>query len=435
MMKHKKSLVATGMALIFLLAGVMLGHAGAEKEGTYKELRLFSEILSIVQNNYVEEVDARDLMVGAINGMLATLDPHSSFMPPDVYREMQIDTRGEFGGIGIEITIRDDVLTIVSPIEDTPAFRAGLEAGDQIVKIGDKSTKGMSLVEAVSLMRGHKGTKLTITILREGLDKPKEYSLMREIIKIESVKAKVLDKGIGYVRIAQFQEQTAADLHGSLARLKKDGGSDLNGLILDLRNDPGGLLDQAVEVSDTFLSTGLIVYTEGREEGSRMKFFATPEGTENDYPMVVLINGGSASAAEIVAGALQDHHRAVIMGTPSFGKGSVQTIIPLEKDMGLRLTTALYFTPAGRSIQAKGIVPDIEVFPVQIKEGENRFFREENFANHLEVAQPAAPAGKAADKKDALLTPQEQNDYQLMRALDLLKGWRLMKDIRQKGAA
>lgn len=284
-------------------------------------------------------------------------------------------------------------------------------------------------------MRGYKGTKLTITIMRQGLDKPKEYSLLRENIKIKSVKAKILEKGIGYVRIAQFQEQTAEDLHESLKRLKKDNGNDLSGLILDLRNDPGGLLDQAVEVSDTFLNTGLIVYTEGREERSQMKFFATAEGTESNYPMVVLINGGSASAAEIVAGALQDHHRAVVMGTPSFGKGSVQTIIPLEEDMGLRLTTALYFTPAGRSIQAKGILPDIEVFPVQIKETENLFFREENFANHLEVLQPAAPADKKAEPKDDGLTPQEHSDYQLMRALDLLKGWGLMRDIRQKGAA
>lgn len=434
MMKQKKSLIAMGVVFICLLAGWPLHSVGAETADTYKELRLFSEILSIVQNNYVEEVDAGKLMVGAINGMLATLDPHSSFMPPDVYQEMQIDTRGEFGGIGIEITIRDDILTIVSPIEDTPAFRAGLAAGDQIIKIGEKSTKGLSLVEAVTLMRGYKGTKLTITIMREGFDKPKEYSLVREIIKIKSVKANILENGIGYVRIAQFQEKTADDLHASLAQLKKDNGSDLNGLILDLRNDPGGLLDQAVEVSDTFLSTGLIVYTEGREERSRMKFFATTEGTESDYPMVVLINGGSASAAEIVAGALQDHHRAVIMGTPSFGKGSVQTIISLEENMGLRLTTALYFTPAGRSIQAKGIVPDIEVFPVQIKEAENRFFREENFVNHLEVTQPVSPEDQGKGKKDIQLTPQEQSDYQLMRALDLLKGWRLMKDIRQKGA-
>jgi len=435
MMKQKYLLVAMGAVLICLLSAWPFPGAGAETAETYKELRLFSEILSIVQNNYVEEVDAGKLLIGAINGMLATLDPHSSFMPPDVYQEMQIDTRGEFGGIGIEITIRDDILTIVSPIEDTPAFRAGLEAGDQIVKIGDKSTKGLSLVEAVSLMRGHKGTKLTITIMREGFDKPKDYSLVREIIKIKSVKAKILESGIGYVRIAQFQEQTADDLHALLAQLKKDNGSDLNGLILDLRNDPGGLLDQAVEVSDTFLSSGLIVYTEGREERSQMKFFANAEGTESAYPMVVLINGGSASAAEIVAGALQDHHRAVIMGTPSFGKGSVQTIISLEGNMGLRLTTALYFTPAGRSIQAKGIVPDIEVFPVQVKAAENLFFREENFANHLEVAQPGSPAGQATGKKDIKLTPQEHNDYQLMRALDLLKGWSLMREIRQKGAA
>ena len=439
MMKQKKSVVALGVAGCFFLIGLMawlpVRNAGAETPDTYKELRLFSEILTIVQNNYVEEIDSQKLIRGAINGMLATLDPHSSFMPPDVYREMQIDTRGEFGGIGIEITIRDDFLTIVSPIEDTPAFRAGLKAGDQIVKIGEKSTKGMSLIEAVSLMRGHKGTKLSITIMREGLDKPKEYSLVRENIKIKSVRAKILEPGIGYVRVVQFQENTTDELRDKLSRLKKKNESELKGLILDLRNDPGGLLDQAVEVADLFLAQGLIVYTEGREDRSQMKFFAKSAGTESDYPMVVLINGGSASASEIVAGALQDHHRAVIMGTQSFGKGSVQTIIPLDKNMGLRLTTALYYTPSGRSIQAKGIVPDIVVRPLQVKEAENLYFREENLLNHIEITQPSKQTEKETEKKDSELTPQEQNDFQLMRALDLLKGWRLMKEINQKAAA
>ncbi len=439
MMKQKKSVGAIGMAagffLICLLIGCPVGNAQAETADTYKELKLFSEILSLVKSNYVEETDSRKLIYGALNGMLATLDPHSSFMPPDVYKEMQIDTRGEFGGIGIEITIRDDILTIVSPIENTPAFRAGLKAGDQIVRIGEKSTKGMSLIEAVTLMRGYKGTKLAITIMREDFDKPKEFSFVREKIKIKSVRAKVLDKGIGYVRIAQFQEQTTDELHGSLARLKKENESDLNGLILDLRNDPGGLLDQAVKVTDSFLAQGLIVYTEGREERSQMKFFATQGDTESDYPMVVLINGGSASASEIVAGALQDHRRAVIMGTQSFGKGSVQTIIPLEGNKGLRLTTALYFTPSGKSIQAKGIVPDIVVYPIQVKETENRYFREENLVNHLEVTPPSKQPEKGAEKKGFELSPQEQSDFQLMRALDLLKGWRLMKDINQKNAA
>ena len=423
-----------GFLLVCFLAGWPANCKGAETAETYKDLRLFSEILSIVQNNYVEEADSRELIYGAINGMLATLDPHSSFMSPDVYKEMQIDTRGEFGGIGIEITIRDEILTIVSPIEGTPAFRAGLEAGDQIVKIGEKSTKGMSLIEAVSLMRGYEGTKLTITIMREGLDKPRNYSLTRENMKIKSVRGKILEEGLGYVRVAQFQESTADDLHDFLARLKKENQGELSGLILDLRNDPGGLLDQAVKVADTFLSKGLIVYTEGREEQSRMKFFATQAETESDYPMVVLINGGSASASEIVAGALQDHHRALIMGTQSFGKGSVQTIIPLEENMGLRLTTALYFTPSGKSIQAKGIAPDIEVLPFQVKEAENLYFREENLQNHLEVSQPSRELEKAVEKGFEL-TPQERNDFQLMRALDLLKGLRLMKDIRQDKVA
>ncbi|MBN1141095.1 MAG: S41 family peptidase [Deltaproteobacteria bacterium] len=425
--------------ILGLLAGPLLfwgrpGHAAPERDELYRDLKLFTDVLSLVRENYVDEVETGRLIQGAINGMLLTLDPHSSFMPPDVYREMQDETRGEFGGIGIEITIRDNVLTIVSPIEDTPADRAGLKAGDQIVKIGDKSTKDMTLVDAVRLMRGEKGTRMVISILRESLAVPKEYTLVREIIRIRSVWSKVLEEGFGYVRIAQFQENTADELRKNLVALQGKGGKALEGLILDLRNDPGGLLDQAVKVADAFLSEGLIVYTEGREAQGRMKFVARNDKNEISCPIVVLINGGSASASEIVAGALQDHRRAVILGTPSFGKGSVQSIIPLGDDNGLRLTTALYFTPSGRSIQAKGIIPDILVHPLQTKEEEGAVFREADLENHL------TPTGRKleesrGDRRGPAAVSEAGKDYQLSRALDLLKGWRLLKGLEKKGAA
>ena len=310
----KRGKRSTACILLLALVLVLLGWISfgrdshpqdAEATQQYQELQLFTDVLSIVRKSYVEEVPMKKLIYGAINGMLASLDPHSGFMPPEMYRELKIDTRGEFGGLGIEITIRDGVLTIVSPIEDTPAYRAGLQAGDQILKIEDKYTKDMGIMDAVKLMRGPKGTKVTITVMRDGFDKPRQFTLEREIIKIKSIKAKTLQDGYGYVRITQFQERTADDLHAALSELHKENGGTLKGLILDLRNNPGGLLDQAVRVSDTFLTSGLIVYTQGREEGSNMKFTAHERDTEPPYPMVVLINGGSASASEIVAGALR----------------------------------------------------------------------------------------------------------------------------------
>ncbi|MEJ2201770.1 MAG: S41 family peptidase, partial [Desulfuromonadaceae bacterium] len=363
----------------------------AEARSQYEELRLFSDVLALVRKSYVEEVDMEKLIYGAINGMLASLDPHSSFMPPDVYKEVKVDTRGEFGGLGIEITIKDGILTIVSPIEDTPAYRAGLQAGDRIVEIEGRFTKALSIMDAVKLMRGPKGSKIRITIMRDAFDKPQEFSLVREIIKIHSVKSRILEDGFGYIRLAQFQERTYRDLEKALASLQEENGGALNGLVLDLRNNPGGLLEQAVKVSDAFLSEGLIVYTDGREEGSRMEFSAHADHTEGDYPMVVLINGGSASAAEIVSGALQDHERAIIMGTQSFGKGSVQTIIPLGEDSGLRLTTARYYTPRGTSIQARGITQDIVVMPGEVKKMEEfEHFREKDLKNHFETQESPA---------------------------------------------
>ena len=424
---------------IFILAGVFMESrpclAAGERKDPYRDLKLFTDVLSIVRDNYVDEVETDKLIQGAINGMLLTLDPHSAFMTPEAYQEMQIDTRGEFGGIGIEIAIRDNVLTVVSPIEDTPADRAGLMAGDQILKIGDKPTKDMTLVDAVRMMRGAKGTPMTITIMRGSFAVPKEITLVREIIKIRSVRSKMLDEGIGYIRIAQFQENTAEDLQRNLAGMRRQNGADLAGLIVDLRNDPGGLLDQAVKVADIFLKGGVIVYTEGRDEQSKMKFFARDDGNEPTCPMVAMINGGSASASEIVAGALQDHSRAVILGTPSFGKGSVQTVIPLVDNHGLRLTTALYFTPSGRSIQAKGIIPDILVHPLQVKEVERPVFREEDLEHHLAPGKGKDGGAKGKGQPDYFIGSQEQDDYQLMRALDLLKGWRLLKGLNPNGAA
>jgi len=314
-------------------------QCAAEGGNDYESIELFTDVLAIVKKSYVEEVDTKKLIYGAINGMLASLDPHSSFMPPDMYKEMKIDTKGSFGGLGIEITIKDGLLTVISPIEDTPAFRAGIKAGDQILKIEDRFTKDMTIMDAVKRMRGPKGTKVTLTIMREGFDKPKEFTLVRDTIQVKSVRFRSMDQGYGYIRIAQFQEKTDDDLVKALKALKEENGGELRGLVLDLRNDPGGLLDQAVKVADHFIEDGLIVYTEGRERESRMQFSARKLGTEPNYPMVVLINSGSASASEIVAGALQDHKRAVVMGTQSFGKGSVQTIIPLSDESGLRLTT------------------------------------------------------------------------------------------------
>ncbi|MEJ2699739.1 MAG: S41 family peptidase [Desulfuromonadales bacterium] len=439
MKKGRRSTILILLLALVLLGWISIGRDShpqeAEATQQYQELQLFTDVLSIVRKSYVEEVPMKKLIYGAINGMLSSLDPHSGFMPPDMYREMKIDTQGEFGGLGIEITIRDGVLTIVSPIEDTPAYRAGLQAGDQILKIEDRYTKDMGIMDAVKLMRGPKGSKVTITVMRDGFEKPRQFTLEREIIKIKSIKAKTLQDGYGYVRITQFQERTADDLHAALSELHKENGGSLKGLILDLRNNPGGLLDQAVKVSDTFLAKGLIVYTEGREEGSNMKFTAHSKGTEPPYPMVVLINGGSASASEIVAGALKDHKRALILGTQSFGKGSVQTIIPLSDDSGLRLTTARYFTPNGISIQAKGITPDIVVQPVEIKEvKETDHFSEKDLKNHFEIEAPPKTETPPPPEHKYHLDQKTRSDYQLMRALDLLKGLQILEGLNKQAA-
>ncbi len=411
----------------------------------YEYIGLLTDVMTIVKKNYVEEVDTKKLIYGAINGMLAALDPHSSFMTPDTFKELKVETKGAFGGLGIEISIKDGILTVISPIEDTPAQRAGIKAGDQILKIDDKFTKDLSITESVKRMRGAKGSKVVLTIMREGLERPKEFTLVRDIIQVKSVKSRMLENGYGYVRIAQFQERTDEDMAKALKTLVAENkGKPLDGLVLDLRNDPGGLLDQAVRVADHFVQNGkMIVYTEGRDPESKMQFTASARTKEPGYPIVVLINGGSASASEIVAGALQDHKRAVVMGTQSFGKGSVQTIIPLSDESGLRLTTARYYTPSGRSIQAKGITPDIVVeqleMPKQPTKRESLFIREKDLENHFENADDGKkPDGKKEQPKeqDAEQTAEASKgidplkvDYQLVRALDLLKGWEILKKI------
>lgn len=436
--------VAVIVAFLSIFIIISQRHSSAEAKGSdYESIELFTDVMAIIKKSYVEDVETKKLVYGAINGMLSSLDPHSSFMPPDTYKEMKIDTKGAFGGLGIEISIKDGVLTVISPIEDTPAFKAGIKPGDQILKIDDKFTKDLNINDAVKRMRGVKGTKVTLTIMREGFDKPKEFPLVRDIIQVRSVRSRLMDDGYAYVRIAQFQEKTDEDLSKALKTMAEQNKGALKGLVLDMRNDPGGLLDQAVRVSDHFIPEGqMIVYTEGREKDSKMQFTAKKGTKEPNYPIVVLINGGSASASEIVAGALQDHKRAIIMGTQSFGKGSVQTIIPLSDDSGLRLTTARYYTPKGRSIQAKGITPDIVVERIELpKESAGKkdslHLREKDLENHFETEVKTESAGekkedKKDDKSDKLSQKPEdnlKNDYQVLRALDLLKGWQLIKNM------
>jgi carboxyl-terminal processing protease len=427
------------MKLFLLLTAVLLGfccqpvvaqEGGTNAEADYRNLEILTDVLSLVRRSYVEEVDSQELIYGAVRGMLTTLDPHSSFLTPEMYEDMQAETQGEFGGLGIEITVRDGALVVVSPIEDTPADRAGMQAGDRIVQIDDQSTDGMDVMEAVKLLRGPKGKKVDILVRRQSQDRLVSFTIVRDIIQIESVKSRLLEKGYGYARLSQFQERTAEDLSRQLHSMR-EGSEQFKGLVLDLRNNPGGLLDQAVAVANLFLKQGLIVYTEGREVEAKTEFSAQAAGTEPDYPIIVLINGGSASAAEIVAGALQDYDRAIIMGEQSFGKGSVQTIIPLDDRSALRLTTARYFTPSGRSIQATGITPDIVVQQQGVTEEEQSHqLREEDLQNHFQPLSADAEAAEAKSESDLMA---EDEDYQLQRALDLLKGFEIFQ--RGKKAA
>ncbi len=429
-----KWIVALLVVVLATLITTTMHRNSVAAGNDYESIELFTDVLSIVKKSYVEEVDTKKLIYGAINGMLSSLDPHSSFMSPETYKEMKIETKGSFGGLGIEISIKEGILTVISPIEDTPAYRAGIKAGDQILKIDDKYTKDLTIMDAVKRMRGTKGTKVTLSIMRDGFEKPKEFPLVRDIIQVKSVKFKTLDEGYAYVRIAQFQEKTDDDLQKALESLNESNKGKIRGLVLDLRNDPGGLLEQAVRVAEHFLDEGkLIVYTEGRDKESQMRFSSRKGDKQPNYPIVVLINSGSASASEIVAGALQDHKRAVVMGVQSFGKGSVQTILPLSDNSGLRLTTARYYTPSGRSIQAKGISPDIVVDRIELASGaekkDSMHLREKDLENHFENDKKES----AADKEEALpiykTDEQVKSDYQLLRALDLLKGWEILKKV------
>jgi carboxyl-terminal processing protease len=441
------SILLVGIALGFILAAQWVPNVSAVPRQDYETLETFTNILSIVKKNYVEDVETKSLVNGAINGMLTSLDPHSAYLTPDLYKDLQMDTQGRFGGLGIEITVKNGVLTVVSPIEDTPAFKAGVKPGDMIFKIEDDFTKDMTLVDAVKKMRGPKGTKINLSIKREGISELINLTLTRDTIRVQSVRNRTLEPGYGYIRLAQFQERSDRDLQRALEKLAAEKGG-LKGLVLDLRNNPGGLLTQAVRVTDLFLDAGLIVYTEGRIESQRQKFFAQKDTPVMDFPIVVLVNGGSASASEIVAGALQDHKRAIVLGTKTFGKGSVQTILPLDDNSALRLTTARYFTPKGRSIQATGIVPDIivESTPQQdgkVEERKRSGVREENLPGHL--LNPQTPGQtpeqilKEQDKQIPSTAPTGDetidNDAQLKRALDLLKSWDVFKQIVQKKAA
>ncbi|QKE65498.1 S41 family peptidase [Aquipseudomonas campi] len=384
------------------------------------ELRTFAEVMDRIKSAYVEPVDDKTLLENAIKGMLSNLDPHSAYLEPEDFAELQESTSGEFGGLGIEVGMEDSFLKVVSPIDDTPASRAGIQPGDLIVKIDGQPTKGLSLMEAVDKMRGKAGSKIVLTLLREG-GQPFDVELQRAVIKVKSVKSQLLDDGYGLVRISQFQINTGEEVGKALAKLRKDNNGKLRGIVLDLRNNPGGVLQAAVEVTDHFLKKGLIVYTEGRIANSELRFNADPADASEGVPLVVLINGGSASASEIVAGALQDHKRGVLMGTDSFGKGSVQTVLPLNNDRALKLTTALYYTPKGRSIQAQGIVPDIEVARAKLtREQDGESIKEADLAGHLGNGNGGAdkPSGKKSEKP---ARPQD-DDYQLSQALNLLKG-------------
>lgn len=397
-----------------------------------EELHTFTEIFTRVKESYVEEISDKQLIQYAIEGMLSGLDPHSAYLNPEAYKEMQIGTSGEFGGLGIEVNMEDGFVKVVSPIDDTPAQRAGIKAGDIIIKIDQTPVKGLTLNDAVKMMRGKVGSEITLSIIREGQEKPLQITLVRDIIQVKSVKSRLLEQGYGLIRISQFQNRTTEDLAKALDDLKKENNGDLKGLVLDLRNNPGGVLQAAVGVADTFLEKGLIVYTEGRIKDSQIKFKAKPKDLLEGAPLVVLVNGGSASASEIVAGALQDHKRAVIMGTKTFGKGSVQTIQPIGNDAALKITTARYFTPLGRSIQAEGIKPDIvlnkvEIASIETAEENPINVSEADLRGHLNNPKenketPPSKTKKPSKDKEDKKEPLAKSDYALYEALNLLKG-------------
>jgi carboxyl-terminal processing protease len=428
-MPHSSRLTSLALAIALLGSASVLQAAEAPAATAaasdkaplpLEELRTFAEVLDRIKAAYVEPVSDKTLLENAIKGMLSNLDPHSAYLDPQAFRELQESTSGEFGGLGIEVGTEDGFVKVVTPIDDTPAARANIQPGDLIVKIDGQPTKGLSLMEAVDKMRGKAGSKILLTLVRDS-GKPFDVELIRAVIKVRSVKSQLLEDGYGYLRITQFQVNSGEEVGKALAKLRKDNGKKLSGLVLDLRNNPGGVLQAAVEVSDHFLKQGLIVYTEGRIANSELRFSADPLDASEGVPLVVLINGGSASASEIVAGALQDHKRGVLMGTDSFGKGSVQTVLPLNNDRALKLTTALYYTPNGRSIQAQGIAPDIEVARAKLtREPGEQNIKEADLQGHLGNGNGGADK-PSQGKANEPARPQD-DDYQLSQALTLLKG-------------
>jgi carboxyl-terminal processing protease len=447
--KIKTATIILALAVVAALAWprLSLESARAAADTEYQRMRVFTEVLAEIENKYVEKKTPEDLITEALKGMVSSLDPHSGYLSPDEFKDLQIETKGSFHGVGIEITQKDGMLTVVSPIEGTPAFLAGVQAGDRIVKIDGKITKGMSLHDAVKSIRGLKGTKVSLTLMREGAQKLTEVAITRDVIPLHSVRYNLLEDGFGYVRVASFQEDTTADLVKALQVLQGQK-VPLRGLVLDLRNDPGGLLQEAVSVADQFIKDGVIVSTKGRQAAQQMVFKASGQGKAGDSPVICLVNNGSASASEIVAGALQDHKRAMILGTTTFGKGSVQTIIPLEDKGALRLTTARYYTPNGRAIQAKGIEPDLavpfEAPDAKKAEGEGpASFREKDLTGAMPAEDKAKPkakepaTGEAEGKQLLMAEDKLAQDNQLRRALELLKAWQVFSGagVKQPQAA
>ena len=423
-----------------LLAGVLVsvGHGVFAERDTARatlpveELRTFSDVFGRIKNDYVVDVDDKELIENAIRGMLSGLDPHSSYLDAEQFTELQVGTTGQFGGLGIEVGMEDGFVKVIAPIDDTPAERAGVKAGDLVIRLDDTPVKGMSLGDAVKVMRGKPGTDIVLTIVREGLDTPIKITITRDIIKVKSVKSRMLEPGYAYVRISQFQSKSADNLVDAINKLKKENDGKLDGMVLDLRNNPGGVLNGAVAVSDAFLTKGMIVYTEGRIADSSLRFNATPDDIIDNAPLVVLVNQGSASASEIVAGALQDHKRAIIIGAKTFGKGSVQTILPLSSDSALKLTTARYYTPSGRSIQAEGITPDIELEPLELSSKEKSSItplKEADLSRHLGNGNGDDDDGKKEKKngKDVDTEQMLKDDYMLYEALNLLKGLAILQ--------
>jgi carboxyl-terminal processing protease len=429
-------LLVTGLVLGVLVSighGVLAERESAQATLPVEELRTFSDVFGRIKNDYVESVEDKELLENAIRGMLTGLDPHSSYLDVDQFKELQVGTSGQFGGLGIEVGMEDGFVKVIAPIDDTPAQRAGVQAGDLVIRLDDTPVKGMSLSDAVKIMRGEPGTDIELTIVREGLDKPLQVTITRDIIKVKSVKRRTLEPGYGYLRISQFQSKTADYLEDAIRDLKKENEDNLKGLVLDLRNNPGGVLNGAVAVSDAFLTKGLIVYTEGRIDDSRLRFNATPDDLLNGKPIVVLVNQGSASASEIVAGALQDHKRAIILGSKTFGKGSVQTILPLSGGTALKLTTARYFTPSGRSIQAEGITPDIELESLKVAAVEKSLdpLSEADLSGHLDNGNGKKGKGGKKDDEDEDNGDLAQSDYQLYEALNMLKGLSILQERMQ----